>query len=73
YIALSYAWGSVYQKIYTCYTILRARPRTIADAMLAVKRLGFRYLWVDSPCIDQSDENHKAGQIAIMHTIYQAA
>jgi hypothetical protein len=73
YLALSYVWGNVQQKVYGMNTKLLSLPRTIEDSILVVQKLGKRYLWVDSLCISQNDEGHKANQIAIMDFIYQTA
>lgn len=40
-----------------------ALPRTIADAVMVTKRLGVRYLWIDSLCIMQDSEEDKDTQI----------
>ncbi|PSN62948.1 hypothetical protein BS50DRAFT_455258, partial [Corynespora cassiicola Philippines] len=85
YLALSYVWGSA-KTIQTTKTNIGALekqnslimhagslPRTIRDAMTFVKRLGQRYLWVDSLCIVQDDGVEKHSQIAMMHEIYSAA
>lgn len=32
-------------------------PKTGQDAVFIVRKLGFRYLWVDSLCIIQDDED----------------
>ncbi|KAL5313548.1 hypothetical protein ACEPPN_017968 [Leptodophora sp. 'Broadleaf-Isolate-01'] len=70
YIALSYVWGSVKQISYSLNTTLPRLPQTIEDAMIVVRQLGKRYLWVDSLCIDQTNDEHKQSQIMIMHEIY---
>lgn len=48
-------------------------PRTISDAIQLVKDIGQRYLWVDSLCIVQDDDNDKHGQLPIMDNIYSNA
>ena len=73
YIALSYVWGGVTQKSFQLGASLRSLPRTIEDAMDYVRILNRRYLWVDSVCIDQSDENDKLDQINRMWSIYRGA
>jgi hypothetical protein len=45
----------------------------VEDAIMAVRQLGYRYLWVDSICIDQQNAQDKHGQIALMHQIYHGA
>lgn len=45
-------------------------PRTIWDAVLLVREVGQRYLWVDSFCIVQDDDKHKSEQINAMNSIY---
>ncbi|KAJ4138810.1 hypothetical protein NW768_002683 [Fusarium equiseti] len=73
YAALSYAWGPVSNHSFkTTFANLEARikglpfsqlPRTIQDAIILTRKLGFKYLWVDALCILQSegpdDTNHK--------------
>lgn len=39
-------------------------PKTIGDAITVIRRLGLRYLWVDSFCIIQDSEEDKACEIA---------
>jgi hypothetical protein len=48
-------------------------PKTIADAMEVARILRIRYLWVDSLCILQDDEDDKAAQIQQMDNIYSKA
>ena len=73
YIALSYVWGDVTQNNYKLGDILNALPRTLEEALPFTKKLGKRYLWVDSLCIDQSDELEKIDQINRMWSIYRGA
>ncbi|RYP47875.1 hypothetical protein DL768_006136 [Monosporascus sp. mg162] len=49
-------------------------PRVVHNAMTAVKDLGFRYLWVDQFCIDQSaSREEKEEQLSKMDLIYSSA
>lgn len=48
-------------------------PVTFKDAMSLVRKLGERYLWVDSLCIVQDDANDMQLQIAAMNMIYSSA
>lgn len=85
YIALSYVWGGSetlrnMQRIRQSLEVegalldrIHQLPRTIKDAMSLIKKLGERYLWVDSLCIVQDDKNHKRIQIAAMNKIYSSA
>ncbi|KAM3084779.1 hypothetical protein ACMFMG_003233 [Clarireedia jacksonii] len=67
YIALSHRWGDPYlHKAYCTYRStleeLKAKidfttlPKTFQDAVLVTRKLGVRYLWIDSICIIQEDE-----------------
>ena len=79
YVTLSYCWGGpqlmcLKKERLTDYMVrvpVRKLPQTILDAFHTTKRLGFRYIWVDSMCIIQDDENDKIGEIAQMITIYR--
>ena len=73
YLALSYVWGDCKQEGVSQGCKLTELPQTIEDAITMVKKLGKRYLWVDSLCINQDDEKAKAGQIEIMSNIYRGA
>lgn len=48
-------------------------PKTIRDALRLVSLLGERYLWVDSFCIVQDEENTKELQLSSMASIYANA
>ncbi|KAF4987435.1 hypothetical protein FDECE_15425 [Fusarium decemcellulare] len=69
YVAISYVWGVVA----TDSEETPKWPRVVEDAAKATLALGFRYLWVDQFCIDQSDPKDKAQQVARMDVIYQQA
>jgi hypothetical protein len=83
YLALSYVWG--HAKVLLLKKENRASlmlanalkdknlPQTISDAMLLTKKLGERYLWVDSLCIVQDDDADKAEFITRMDLIYSQA
>lgn len=48
-------------------------PKIIKDAMTLVEMLDERYLWIDSLCIVQDDEDDKSIQIAVMNQIYSSS
>jgi len=73
YIALSYVWGDVAQPPCDRRVRLGRLPQTIEDSLEVVRCLGKKYLWVDSICIDQTNQEEKAEQIAIMCEIYSGA
>lgn len=69
YVALSYVWGEEKASAQeTC-----AYPKTIRDAIIATRNLGYRWLWVDKYCIDQNDTNDLNYQLQQMDVIYQQA
>ncbi|KAF5625601.1 hypothetical protein F52700_8966 [Fusarium sp. NRRL 52700] len=72
YFALSYAWGSGHSFAKTTASNLEEMQKglpwdelskTVQEAIVFTRRLGFRYLWVDALCILQSegqdDNRHK--------------
>ncbi|KAI0858242.1 heterokaryon incompatibility protein-domain-containing protein [Xylaria cubensis] len=81
YAALSYCWGGDQP-----YKTTKARmesgnrslewcklPRSIQDAVKITSAIGLQYLWADSLCIVQDDEDDKALQIADMARVYSQA
>ena len=82
YLALSYTWGcpsseystaSVGTPQTTQLSQISTPAKTIGDAIHVTRELGFRYLWVDSLCIDQASHTDKNSQIHIMDEIYGGA
>jgi hypothetical protein len=81
FVALSYVWGMPGEGYWTTQANIKQRsapggldasilPATISDAILLVRQLGERYLWIDSLCIVQDDPSDKAVQIGVMELIY---
>jgi hypothetical protein len=48
YMCLSYVWGRASQRIIIEDSTLKDAPQTITDSIEFVKRIGKKYLWVDS-------------------------
>lgn len=83
YIALSYVWGTVpairlfksnrhqMMKSGSLGDNWELVPRTIQDAMDLVERLGERYLWVDSLCLVQNDDDDVRAGTAVMDLVYE--
>ena len=83
YVALSYMWGDAQKLTLNKSNIrqLHSRlglkpflehcvPKTIRDAMLVVREMDERYLWVDALCIQQDDQLETLTQIDSMHRVY---
>lgn len=85
YFALSYVWGAVQQLQTTnaswqdfqeegiLSNYYHLTPQIIQDAIEVVRRIGERYLWIDSLCIVQDDAAIKHHQISHMAAIYSSA
>jgi len=79
WIALSYVWGPQSQPdkanvadspyLKSAMTDLTQLPKTVRDAVIVTKELGYQYIWVDEFCIDQKDETHRLDQIQKMDRI----
>lgn len=79
YISLSYCWGGP-QDFSTKSSTLSDRlagfsiddlPKTLRDAVRVTQNLGVQYLWIDSMCIIQDNEEDKAHQVSHMASIYR--
>ncbi len=83
FLALSYVWGGrqKFQSTKANQHLLKQQgslrdaelPQTIQDAIDLVREIGEHYLWVDSLCIVQDDDDHKMIQIRSMDQIYNNA
>ncbi|KAM5363445.1 hypothetical protein ACJZ2D_012012 [Fusarium nematophilum] len=75
YLTLSHCWGKD-PKTYRRTTqgnlsiSLEALPRTFQDAIFVTRKLKFRYLWIDSLCIVQGDQNDWEKESVNMARIY---
>ncbi|KAK0657597.1 heterokaryon incompatibility protein-domain-containing protein [Cercophora newfieldiana] len=81
YICLSHCWGKE-QIITTTRSTLKERlveiktgelPKTFRDAIALTRRLGVRYIWIDSLCIVQDDLRDWEVESAKMCDIYSRA
>lgn len=75
YIALSYVWGTdlpTYKIILDGVDIL-VRPNLWFFLHYARETLSETNLWVDNLCINQTDEEEKNSQVALMGRIYTQA
>jgi hypothetical protein len=83
YATLSYCWGPNSELVPKCTTAninelqenidVDTLPKTFQDAAAIVKKLGVRYLWIDSLCIIQDDPHDKEIEISRMHLNYSMA
>jgi hypothetical protein len=71
YVALSYVWGNASHA--STRSLPKPASRTIEDAIIVTKKLGFRYLWIDRYCISQLNDAESHGQITKMNQIYADA
>lgn len=71
YVALSYLWGP--KEDFAPQPLPEVQTRTIEDAITATLGLGYRYLWVDRYCIEQTSLMDKTLQIKQMGQIYASA
>ena len=84
YVCLSHCWGTnkglrpletttqTLQDFEQCipYDLL---PATFQDAVVFTRKLGYRFLWIDSLCIVQDDAQDWANEAARMANIYESA
>ncbi|KAI1158386.1 HET-domain-containing protein [Nemania serpens] len=83
YIALSYVWGLKTNALKQEYMLSTTRdpsrrlpdelPQTIEDAIKVTSMIGYRYIWIDMYCIDQTDIGDKQRQVAHMDVVYAGA
>ena len=81
YMTLSHCWG-IKPVIRTTKATLQSHltelplgklPNTFRDAIVITRRLGIRYLWIDSLCIIQDDASDWERESAVMGQIYASS
>ncbi|KAH8883109.1 HET-domain-containing protein [Thozetella sp. PMI_491] len=80
FACLSHCWGSTTSIKTTKETLEQRKDRiewsslcaTFRDAVTVVRRLGLRYVWIDSLCIVQDDHEDWEKEAAKMATIYES-
>ncbi|KAH7024930.1 heterokaryon incompatibility protein-domain-containing protein, partial [Microdochium trichocladiopsis] len=79
YASLSHCWGGADVPTLTSRSIAGLKqpgipasslPRTFAEAVAMVRRLGLAYLWIDSLCIVQDSADDWASEAGIMGDVY---
>lgn len=83
YLALSHCWGPPEtKKLLTTTSTLKSRlalidqndmPANFSDAVIITRRLGYRYLWIDSLCIIQDSKSDWEVESQNMGRIYTNA
>jgi hypothetical protein len=81
YLALSHCWGliPIIRTLKDNYDKHKSRisecelSKTFKEAVLATRKLGFQYIWIDSMCIIQDDIDDWAKEAATMCNVYQYA
>lgn len=81
YLTLSYCWGpglphrTTVENYSSSLSSIRFDdlPKTLKDAIEYTRMLGLRFIWIDSLCIIQDDQNDWKREAAKMSWIYQGA
>ncbi|RSL65987.1 hypothetical protein CEP53_003525 [Fusarium sp. AF-6] len=81
YIALSHCWGKTQHLVSKKATIDERKrnipfgimAKTFQDAVTISRKLGIRYIWIDSLCIIQDDDDDWQTEAAKMASIYNGA
>ncbi|KAF0329547.1 tol-like protein [Colletotrichum asianum] len=84
YVALSHCWGILNKEQRVCTyagnietfkkTIpLKTLPSTFQDAVTVTRALGVSYLWIDSLCIIQEDDEDWKSEAARMEDVFSSA
>lgn len=78
YVALSHCWGKTKTPILKKHMLRtmtldidwQRLPKTFQDAILVTRRMGFRYLWIDSLCIIQDSPEDWIKESGTMQNVY---
>jgi hypothetical protein len=82
YVCLSHYWGATRPECRTTSATLEgnvsgiswdALPATFQEAIDFTRRLGLRYIWIDSICIIQNDDKDWTEQSSLIADIYENA
>ncbi|KAL8710179.1 MAG: hypothetical protein Q9220_005262 [cf. Caloplaca sp. 1 TL-2023] len=87
YVALSHCWGSPPQskiprnartltsnfESMKCGILMESLPQNFKDAIVTVRALNLRYLWIDALCIIQDSEEDWRAEAALMDQVYGSA
>ncbi|KAL1614359.1 hypothetical protein SLS54_009786 [Diplodia seriata] len=83
YVALSHCWGPPDKHPLRTTTATLAKhlkgiefeqlPKTFQDAAIITRALGLKYLWIDSLCILQDNEDEWREEVGKMGSLYQLA
>lgn len=84
YVVLSYTWNQPEELFLETHRqeswesgglskVQSQLPQTIQDTMRLIRDLGIRYLWADSLCIVQNDEDDKQANYSAIDTIFSNA
>lgn len=79
YLTLSHCWGSMPALCLTTTNIEEFKagvsdsclPPKYLDAIFVTRRLGFRYIWIDSLCIVQDSKEGWLRESMVMHDVYR--
>ena len=81
FVALSHCWGliPIIRTLTSNYDehrkgiVPERLSKTFREAVHATRKLGYRYIWIDSLCIKQDDGDDWAAEAATMCDVYQHA
>src|SRR5271156_4938151 len=74
YEALSYTWGDEMSQVKLGNGTLTTMPTNLYHALRYLQRPhASRLLWIDSLCIDQSNDEERSHQVQLMRHIYATA
>jgi hypothetical protein len=81
YATLSYCWGQKQELVLSSDNLesfqkrlpYEKLPKTLRHAIVCIKRLRIRYLWIDSLCIIQDSAEDKEAEIASMVDVFGRA
>ncbi|RFU32519.1 hypothetical protein B7463_g3829, partial [Scytalidium lignicola] len=82
YLALSHCWGNDHMPMRTTKQNvvdhenglrINSLPRTFRDAVIITRLLGYKYIWIDSLCIVQDDQNDWEREASKMASIFHCA